>query len=87
MSDHSGLRKVSDKLDATIWKGGYKNKSYSRHIVHGGVHAAFAACNYKNNRGADWQRVKDHGNGIKQRFEWECNEAERLGLDGNCHIL
>ena len=43
VSNHSGHRSISDKLDATVWNDGYKDTSVTRAAVHGTYHGAVGA--------------------------------------------
>ena len=39
LANPKGPRSISDKLDSTLWKDGYKDTSCTRGIVHGVWHA------------------------------------------------
>jgi len=38
VSNHSGCRAISDRLDATLFRGGYQNESGTRAVLHGVYH-------------------------------------------------
>ena len=58
VSNRPGFRAVSDRLDATVFPGGYRNESGTRAVLHGVYHEGVAIQKKMagNDRGYDAER-------------------------------